>query len=164
MKKKAEAPEFDYLEIAYNNLMPLKKAADEEGMKRAKIQYSEEYIKLNRQIAMAQLEQKEMLEGLDEKTAIYEEAKKIFSKVMSDQGKTSFREWKAKLRKVKKVDNRRLLSVLDGDIDTFIAMANVTQVALKAHAEGNMDKEALMSCIEEFEQIVDVEFQTSHQD
>lgn len=150
----------DHEEIMYKNLMKAKALADAEGVKKAKIQYSPEYVRLSLQIEEAQLYQKELLEVVDEKKIEeYEAYRKKFSQHLFQKGQMAYKEWKAKLKKVKKVNNQALLNALDGDLDLFMKLANVTQVALKAHAEGNMNQLDLMQCVEEFEQIVDVEYQ-----
>jgi hypothetical protein len=123
-----------------------------EKLKRAKIEFSDEYIELNRKIDDLQLQKAIMVEGLQDERMEKELAglKTALFAVMEREGREVVGNWKGKYREEKGVNTRRLLEMLHGDIDRFFQLSTVTQVSLKAFAkaEGGDREEMLLDCIE----------------
>lgn len=123
-----------------------------EKLKRAQIECSDQYLELSRKIDSLQIEKAAMVESLqdDRIESELEDLKTTLFAVMEREGREVVGKWKGKYREEKGVNKRKLLDVLQGDLDRFFEMSSVTQVALKsfAKAEGGDRKDMLMDCIE----------------
>ncbi len=127
-----------------------------ETAKKLEIQNSPEYIALGDQISEL-LEKQYNLLPVTDSYAEYLLTKDAIIDEMKATGVTGFGNVQAKFKEKKEVNRDKLLRVLEGDLDVYIALSSVTQVALKDHAKGNSKQDELMNCIEvTSREIVDV--------
>lgn len=140
-------------------LTALQKTVNEESIARTKIMCSDEYSKLSGQIAALTEQRDSLLAQVPDSTPALAEAKKLMIAAMQAEGRMMFENVKGKFREKKEVNPNRVLTVLDGDMDLYFTISNVTQVALKEIAKTMPEKkDALMDCIEVVSRdMVDVE-------
>lgn len=96
--------------------------------------------------------QREMLAVVPDSRPLLEEAKRMLMDIMQAEGVEGYVEdWisvSGKFSEKKTVDGRKLLTVLDGDIDEFTRLVKPSQKAIKDYAMERPDmKRALLSCI-----------------
>lgn len=148
----------DLLSMMHAHLQVLRAKVNEEKMQRWEITHSPEYVKLQLTIDNAKLLQTSMTEDIGDSSKEYAEYAKQFAVTMKDEGKAEFRNVRRIDRNAATVNKERLVQVLQGDLTTFLAIANVTQKSLKDHAAGNAHEKELLSCIEPGTVPSDVEF------
>ena len=136
------------MQALYATLVDLQKKVDAESLARAEIQYSEPFIKLNQEIELAKAAQESMLSAVTDSREELQKAKDALKDAMKAQNLTAYQNAVAKFKERKEVNQSRLLHVLGGDMDAYIAMSNVTQVALKDFAKKDPRKNELLDCIE----------------
>src|SRR3990167_1334130 len=99
-----------------------------------------------------------MLEGLPDSTAEYDAAKREMIEAMKAEGRSSFETVSARFKEKKEVNRIKVLNVIGGDLDAYISISNISQVALKDFCKGNPLKNELMECVEVTErEIIDLE-------
>ncbi len=96
--------------------------------------------------------QKEMLSVVKDSRPALEQAKAMLLEIMRIEGVEGYNEdWisvSGKFSETRKVDGKRLLEVLGGDIDEFVSLVKPTQKAIKEYAtEHEALKKPLLQCI-----------------
>ncbi len=145
------------LQSLCQQLEDLKIAVLNETAKKLEVQKSAAFLDLAAKIAALAAEQAILLADLPDSSVEYSLIKDQVINEMRASGVTGFGNVQAKFKEKKEVNRDKLLRVLEGDLDVYIALSNVTQVALKDHAKGNSKEHELMDCIEVLlREIVDV--------
>lgn len=143
-----------------------KAACNEEMLKRLDVEATKEYQaiqadidgitatiqELSLELQAARLAQLEMLKAVPDSRLRLEEEKQMLMQIMETEGVEGYTEdyitVSGKFSETKKVDGKRLLSVLGGDIDEFTRLAKPSQKAVKDYALERPDiKTPLLSCI-----------------
>lgn len=110
---------------------------------------SDRYKSISAQVEAGKLELEAMTEGLTEQRTQFESLKDALKKLLKQLKITQVEGCIIKTRQRKEVNKERLFRVMEGDIDNFLVLASITQVALKEFAKSSpaLEKE-LMDCIE----------------
>ena len=147
------------MSTAYSDFVDLHATVDAEERQRNDIRYSDPFVSLNIQIQALQGEQEEMLKVVPDHSADLEIAKGRMMDFLAEAHLSHFQNVAAKYREKKEVNKKRVLDVLQGDLDRFYELAQITQVALKSAAKDDpLLKHDLLDCIETIENtIVDLE-------
>lgn len=132
-----------------NRCKELQQKLRQEEQAKAAVRYSPEYQTTEQQIAALKEQQDAMLAGLDDSSVALQEAKQEAMEMMRRDKLDKYEDVVAKFKENKEVNASRVLHVLDGDIDNYVAISSITQVALKDLAKSMPDKKNdLMACIE----------------
>jgi len=131
-----------------DELAVLKKTLDAEDVERVRIKYGPEFIALNQHIEELTNQQAALLALVPDSRPAYDSLKQEAIDMMRREDVYAVGSVSAKFKEKKEVNRDRLLRALDGDLDAYIAMSNVTQVALKEHAKGNAKESELLDCVE----------------
>lgn len=150
----------------------LSSAVEKEEVQRAEIKKTLQYQDYEKRIEKLQAEQKKMLSGVCDSTEALEDVKEDLIKHFTAQGIKEQDGVRAVPRISKGVNCTKLLTVLGGDIDSFLVKCKVTQKLLKDYAKeelerykklnelpkGKKEYRQLVNCIEQVgSKIVDVE-------
>lgn len=159
----------------------LRQDCDKEAMHRMDIERSPDYRAaqqdiedtertirdLQTEITATRARQTEMLSVVSDSRPALEEAKRALMQIMEAEGVEGYVEdWisvSGKWSERRSVDGKKLLTVLGGDIDTFVSIVKPTQKSVKQYADEVGEpalKKQLMSCIKlESRELVDVDIQ-----
>lgn len=141
-----------------SRLTELQRAANAESQARLAVTKSPQYLKLDEQIQEMIRQRDAMLDGITDSTTALQQAKAEMMLAMREQGLTAYENVTAKFKEKREVNRRRLMEVIDGDMDLYFTLSNVTQVAVKDFARSSDKKKDLLDCIEVVgREIVDVE-------
>ncbi len=149
------------LETLYKDFLSAHKKWNDEQIARDKIRFSKEYTDKLSMAALLTDEAAEMLEGLPDSSEALCKVKKDLQKELVKADLSHYENVKLKYKKSKSVDKNELLKVLDGDLDLYVSLSNVTQVSLTAHAKGSVHEKELMDCVKETSVPVDIELAES---
>lgn len=158
-------------------LSTLKTQCDHEAVERMRIQQGKDYqaadadaqdteraiMELQQELTAIRQRQQEMFEVVHDSRGELDETKKALISLMLLEGVEGYTEdWisvSGKFSEKKSVNGRRLLEVLQGDIDEFLRVVAPTQKAVKEYAaEHEGLKRELLKCIRlESRELVDVE-------
>ncbi len=129
-------------------LAELKKKLDLEGAERARVKYGEQYVALSKQIEALMEEQDELLAPLPNSQPEYEALAREVMDIMDAEKVYTCGNVSAKFKEKNEVNTSKVLSVIGGDMDLFVQMANITQTKLKDFAKSSGLKKELMDCVE----------------
>ena len=120
---------------------------------------SEHYKDLQSKLDDIKAEMDEMTTGLESEKETYNALKNSLKKVLKRLNITQLEGCRLELQQRKEVNKERLLRTLGGDMDNFLILTTVTQVALKEFAKTQPENEKdLLDCIESAgEEVVDIE-------
>lgn len=146
-----------------HQLAELKKKVDLETWERSERKNKPDYIALTEQISKLMAGQDAMLATIPDSSEAYA---KLHSQVLAEMEKQNVYavgSVQGKFRESKTVNKEAVFRVLQGDIDQFVSMAEISQVSLKNFAAGHHDmKKPLLDCIEVTEKkLVDLSFDFS---
>lgn len=130
-----------------------------EGVMRAKIEFSDAYIELNRQEDLIRSKKALLLAPLSDSSARLLGLKTSLISVMEREGREVVGDYRGKFREKKGVNTERVFDVLQGDMGHFLRLAKITQTDLAALAsvEGGDKGDQLLDCVEVVERkLVDV--------
>ncbi len=154
-------------------------AIEKESMARLDIERTKDFQAIEKDIAdtqatIAELQKevsalyergREMLAAVPDTRPKLEELKRMLIEVMKIEGMEGYNyDWitvSGKFSESRKVDGKRLLEVLGGDIDEFVSLVKPTQKAIKDYAaEHDGMKKELLNCIRlEGRELVSVDIQ-----
>jgi len=129
-------------------LTALKRKIDQEDMERGKIKYGDEYAALEKEIEALTAKREAMLLSVPDSSEEYAAVKRQVLDYMKANNLSHVENVSAVTRERKEVNKSRVLNILGGDIDNYIALSTVTQVGLKDFAKSSPYKKDLMDCIE----------------
>ncbi len=143
-------------------LTDLKLRLMQESHERLKLEETEEYTELQKEISSLQssidekLEsQREILSQVPDSTEEYEAVYRMVLGEMKEKGLSVLENITAKFRTKNEVNTRKVMEVLEGDMDNFFLLATIKQKDLKEFAK---DTDYNMSgCVEEIsKELVDI--------
>jgi uncharacterized protein YjgD (DUF1641 family) len=134
----------------------------QEKHERLKLEETPEYIEKQSQIESSQKylegllqEQKDLLKDVPDSTEEYEAVYRMVLGEMKEKGLSTLENITAKFRTKNEVNTRKVMEVLEGDMDNFFLLATIKQKDLK---EFSKDTDYNMSgCVEEIsKELVDI--------
>lgn len=121
----------------------------QESIAKTRIIDSGEYQFLAEQLQSIAKKQVDMLKDCPDSSSILQEIEAEMLEIFRDQKLSQYKDFKGKFRNKNKVNNGRLIGTID--LDTFITLAEVSQVKLKDFAEpykGESLHKEILDCIE----------------
>jgi len=138
----------------YATVIDLRAATDKEWMQREEVKQSGDYhitetriAQLNDLLANEREVQQHLLSEVPDSRPALEEAKRALYEVMLLEGREKVGDASIKYSSKSEVNKERLLNDLQGDLDLYITLSNVTQARLKEFVKESGDKK-LLNCIE----------------
>lgn len=134
------------LKTLVRRLEALKRDLDLQEAEQIKVKFSDEYVALGKQIEELMQKQDELLPPVNKEE--YNEVLREVMEAMKNEQVYQVGNVTAKFREKKEVNTSKVLHAIGGDMDIYISLSNITQVALKDFAKNSPIKKDLMDCIE----------------
>lgn len=119
-----------------------------EDYQREKIQDSEGYQDLVIQADAIRVKQEDMLYVVPDSKEHLEDLKLLITAKMQDEGRSVYENIEMKFRKKREVNTRQVMQVLEGDMDNFFLLAQISQKNLKEFGDDNPEyKKGFKDCV-----------------